>query len=764
MKLSDELINLLKTIILSGILFPLCTLFFNKFFNKKDNLNPIIILIILTLLPIILSGLNVNLVLSVSVSLIIGLIFVFKYIFKRKYITTYKIKDNFFRYFSDTIQLIKKNITKISLLFVFIFCLMYIIIFVFQACNNGNYMIFNKIYFCKNLFSTQRSEENTTTIKSNLFSGKHYYFSVTLPNNTKSISEGAFKDTIFEKKLIIPKSVEIIEEEAFFNCTFKEGIEFENDSKLKTIKSYAFTKTNIKNIVLPPSLTETGAGIFMGCKNLEAVTLSENMHSIEQSFFSECKNLKYIGCKNEEKNEEKNDVCIKIPYNITYIGSYAFSGCFRDENNENEYFINLNLNNVQTISDRCFNGCNKIKEIKSQNITAIPEGAFSSCDALETFDFSGIEYIEQNAFWGCKKLEKIDFGASLKYIKKFAFYNTGIKTITIPKNVFEIHNSAFMNCSNFKSYEVDENNPCFLSLNGILCNKQKNKIYSCPSNWVLKDEVTNEAFSFSKNGKFKISGNIVYISPGAFSFHKNKNAIKFIAVNTNNKNYVSYYNSVFSKDYKTLYIPNPIPKTYSLYSDKVENIAPYAFAGSNVTNVSLKSTNIKNISEHAFYECKNLEIISLPTNIEKSDQKKSIGQEAFGCCEKLEDIVIPAGYTDIEDYAFSKCKNLEKVYIPTSVINIGEGAFEFTNIKEMRFSESTENIGDNIFNNCEQLNSITFPKNFENFKIQSLYGCINLKNIYVPKNYNVKYLELELKRIKYYNLKNYSKKIKIKTY
>ena len=93
------------------------------------------------------------------------------------------------------------------------------------------------------------------------------------------------------------------------------GIYDDTEDDAATIRSY--TK-NILKVELPDTVKELGSSAFTGGNNvsfsffsLERVELSKSLSKIEDSAFSECKNLKYI----------------EIPESITEIGSWAFYGC-----------------------------------------------------------------------------------------------------------------------------------------------------------------------------------------------------------------------------------------------------------------------------------------------------------------------------------------------------------------------------------------------------------------------------------------------------
>lgn len=85
-----------------------------------------------------------------------------------------------------------------------------------------------------------------------------------------------------------------------------------------------------------------------------------------------------------------------------------------------------------------------------------------------------------------------------------------------------------------------------------------------------------------------------------------------------------------------------------------------------------KNTNITNevkiIGPRAFFRCRDIEKIVIPSSVIKID----IG--AFGQCENLKEVIIKDGVKEIGDYAFLNT-NIEKIVIPSSVVKIGKQIF-----------------------------------------------------------------------------------------
>ena len=150
----------------------------------------------------------------------------------------------------------------------------------------------------------------------------------------------------------------------------------------------------------------------------------------------------------------------------------------------------------------------------------------------------------------------------------------------------------------------------------------------------------------------------------------------------------------------------------------------------NLSNISFEA-GIKKIIEHLFTDCSGLTSITIPSTVE------TIGWGAFNNCENLTSVVIPDSVTEISGAAFSKCKNITSVTIPDSVTVIGGAAFSnCANLTSVRLSNSLKEIGAKAFEACINLTSITIPKSLntvvEGYSESNdgpFENCDNLNNI-----------------------------------
>ena len=124
-----------------------------------------------------------------------------------------------------------------------------------------------------------------------------------------------------------------------------------------------------------------------------------------------------------------NITSVVIPESIKEIGLWAFSGCTS--------LSNVNLGNVEKLSDKAFNNCTALTSIKlPKTLTKIASGA---------------------PFSGCTNLKHIELEDGMTVIPNYVCASTPITEITIPNTVKEIGLWAFSDCTFLKKIKILDN-------------------------------------------------------------------------------------------------------------------------------------------------------------------------------------------------------------------------------------------------------------------------------------------------------------------
>ena len=88
-----------------------------------------------------------------------------------------------------------------------------------------------------------------------------------------------------------------------------------------------------------------------------------------------------------------------------------------------------------------------------------------------------------------------------------------------------------------------------------------------------------------------------------------------------------------------------------------------------VTEINIGS-NVKKIPDYIFYDCRQLENLSIPASVEE------IGNYAFYGCHNMQNLTFESGIKNIGNSSFEMCYNLTSVEIPNTIRQIGIKAFE----------------------------------------------------------------------------------------
>ncbi len=211
-----------------------------------------------------------------------------------------------------------------------------------------------------------------------------------------------------------------------------------------------------------------------------------------------------------------------IPASVTYILNSAFDNC----NKLNE----INLPDALTlIGSSAFSKCKNLPQITLPNsLTQISNFAFYNCTLLKKISIpDSVTVLEQSVFEGCLSLEEVKMPALLNQIQANAFKNcSGLKGLTIGKSVTYIdYAGIFYACSSLEQITVDPENKHYVSIDGVLFDKDKAELIQYPAassrtEYVIPGGVERigvNAFGNSTNLQtITIPYSVTYINSSAF--------------------------------------------------------------------------------------------------------------------------------------------------------------------------------------------------------------------------------------------------------
>ena len=159
-----------------------------------------------------------------------------------------------------------------------------------------------------------------------LFSDKIYMINPDISNwNIKSIPNRFFDSNKKIKEFTISDSVTSIGDWAFWDCNNMSKTKYTGDiagwcninfetghsNPMSCSHNLYINDVEVKNLVIPNSVTSIGEYAFDGCRYLTSVTIPNSVMSIEMGAFCGCSML----------------ASVIIPNSVTNIGYWAFHGC-----------------------------------------------------------------------------------------------------------------------------------------------------------------------------------------------------------------------------------------------------------------------------------------------------------------------------------------------------------------------------------------------------------------------------------------------------
>ena len=285
--------------------------------------------------------------------------------------------------------------------------------------------------------------------------------------------------------------------------------------------------------------------------------------------------------------------------------------------------------------------------------------AFSNCPALTSVTIpDGVTSIGGNAFLGC----------------------TGLTSIFIPDGVTSISIGAFMSCTSLTEIIINENNPNYASIDGVLFNKTYTELMACPA---------------GKAGIYNIPEGVISVCDGAFYSCTGLTSVTIPGGVT------SIGNLAFWGCNGLTSVSIPASVTF---------IGTAAFCGcTGLTSITIPE-GVTSISEGTFWACTGLTSVTIP------GEATSIGTSAFRDCTGLTSVSISEGVTSIDTSAFRGCSGLTSVTIPTSVTSIGGDAFYgCTGLTSVTIPEGVTSIGGGAFYGCTGLTEIIINENNPNY-------------------------------------------------
>lgn len=567
------------------------------------------------------------------------------------------------------------------------------------------------------------------------------------------------------EKLTVPNKIQLPLKKFSLLRLFNKRIK---NKPLKRIDDYIFSGQELKEVVLPNTIKELGAGAFQNCYSLTSINLPKKINKIDENCFFCCKSL----------------LSITIPKKVKKISKCAFWYC---ESLRSVYVPN----GVEKIEERAFDECESLRElvipqsVKSLHFSAFGSRAYWRKDFVdlslyyqgtlkdwlninkndkkleqllkvdtssksefekymialtktfaETANYRGELYIDNQpvmnvvlpkdikeirdfAFSFCPKLQNITIPYGVTSIGWGAFGGCeSLSSIEIPNSVTSIGGAAFANCTSFTS----------VSLPNSIKTISDNLFYGCNSlsSICLPNGITSigkDSFGFCESlASIDIPNSVTTI--GAHAFEGCESLASIDIPNS----VMEIGNGVFSSCSRLKKVK---------FSDNISHIYADVFTECDSLEEIYFPKNLKIIYDYYDFELPHLKKIFIPEKFAYYDWVFSLCKEIIGIesglplkykqPDKL--LVVEDGVTVINAGEY-RGSAFTKAYLPNSVKEIKRYAFgdcEF--LTEINLPASLNKIEYGVFENCSSLESIILPKTITAIDGFAFYGCYLLKSI-----------------------------------
>ena len=511
---------------------------------------------------------------------------------------------------------------------------------------------------------------------------------VNLPSTLKTIKTNAFSKSQITT-INIPAGTDDIYDGAFAQIenltaitvdagnskyTAADGILYENNGGNKYLKAYPVAKAGT-TFTVPNDVYGVSTNAFQLAQNLTTITLPASIQDLPTT---------------KEANgftSAKNLTAIKVdPANTNFkdedgvvltqdgktLVAYPFARHGVVDPAYNGPLVTMHPGEVYTIP---------------ASVETIGKGAFAQAKEITAIKLNNVKKISGGAFYAVRNLRNVELGASIETIEDGAI-------------------SATPDLSRFT---VDSNNPNYMAdAEGVIYTKNQQELVLYPS---------------GRAGEYSTLPTTTKVRKRAFYY-----AQKVTKVNFN-----SALENIDNDAFQVTTALNEI--TFAAPSS-LKRIGTWVFYMSGLTKLELPAS-LKEIGSTAFSKNNNLKTVSVAAN----SQLESIGTSAFSYNSNLESFTFEGSTAlkTIASEAFSNDTKLASFDFPANVETINRAAFNGTSsMKHVTFQAPAKikKIGEAAFQNANALENIDLPEGLEEIQKDAFNKCTSLTEIGIPASVN----------------------------
>lgn len=585
--------------------------------------------------------------------------------------------------------------------------------------------------------------KNVTSIAYGAFAGCTQLESVILPEGLEFIGASAFDGCEKLKRVDLPSTVKAVYESAYAGCKALavvntpsveawSAIVFENSlaNPMTNSKNLYVAGQQVQDLVLPSVISKVYDYSFNYGK-FRSITVPANVYQMGYCAFDGIQ-VETVHIRDLEKwcgiyfdGEESNPIHtgaaiavngqvvenLQIPETVLDIYDYAF--------------YNANIKSA-TVPGTVYNI--GYMSFAYADLTSIELGEGLGCIWYEAFRGADLESVTlpnsvmdvgSSTFRDCTKLKSVDLGTGIMVIWSNAFRNTALTSVTIPKQVERIGHNAFRDSK--------------LETLDLQCTRV---------------EIGDSAFMNCPLGDLELGENVVYLDWSAFRGIA-ATQVKLPGTVT----YLSYREFGDCENLVSITL-----------SEGIEQIDYGAFAGSdNLSHVLYTGTEEQWAEVCCDSPHINNAVIHFEATGDEVTTELTCAQIVYTCsiCQKTmtairrttahnfdaNGVCTICGHASLWEYVVDKTAGMVTVTgysgkdtdltIPSTIEGlpvkaIYRGAFAGRNIRSVVIPNSVEVLGEGVFKDCYNLQSVTLSKKLTEIPAEVFFGCRSLNNVKLP--------------------------------
>ena len=537
-----------------------------------------------------------------------------------------------------------------------------------------------------------------TAIGNNAFNGATSIVSVVVAGNVTMIGHYAFNGCTKLASVILGQGVDTIGIDAFKSCPKLTNVTLHCDKIVSKDYSFASPKLGrlfgeqVTDFTIGDGVTKIGEQAFKECTNIQNITISNSVKQIINEAFRGCTGLTkvtlpnsvervlyhvFTGCTNLTEPVYNNTIfaymppaicpeSYTIPEGITEIAGAAFQECstlqsvtFPQSLKKIQLYAfwkctslsSVNFHdNITSVGSHVFTGTNISKPIYNSTLFAYMPP--SVCPESYTIP-RGIEIIGTDAFENCTALQDVTISDFVTQIYANAFSCSGLKKVTLGRNVVLIGYRSFFGCSHLEEiYNYRQTLDDVTIMTAVF---DGNATYPAVDKTTCKLYVPKTSVDLYKEAEvWKDFTNIIGFTPDKVKLgdlYYIPNEEDYTAAVTYDKyHYIGYvnYEGMINAD-----VPSEV--TYAGEKYAVTSIGGVAFANCGALKTVTLHEGLKKIEKSAFSNCPQLESIDIPAGVEV------IEEGAFSGCTAMKSVTIPESVTKIREWVFYCCSSLTQI-------------------------------------------------------------------------------------------------------